>query len=457
MRKWLRLMFIRSARIPCFMVVVKLVLGPDRAPVSTLLCTFSQDCIRSAASKLSKLAPFDRKFFAQANRAIGATESQAEVQAILFGCPFICPLFSEEAILKASSDPTPTNTAFCDGLEAGANSDLTIGVFALRGGNEFMKRIALELQIDILSTGRTALLLDETSSIENRPDVCIFLAPHEFFYNSGGRRWLREDVITNSYMFATEQLQTVWFAQSLPILLMARGVIDLNRQMASMLKEAGVPSIHWMPGQELDNPIEFKELVHEDFEGLPPLVRGPGTRFSDTESREIDVAFWGARSPRRDLFLTEFEGRLRRHVSYLHCPRPSEKRARIPSDCSRLELCDHLALHSKILLNIHQGEVQYFEWHRMVLQGMGSGAVVVSDPCVAGPIFKAGVHYFEAGLENICDLIDWLLLTDEGKRSAEQVRANAFQAIRAHYSINDAGKQICAFLGSSRARATEPR
>ena len=70
-------------------------------------------------------------------------------------------------------------------------------------------------------------MLDETSDIETRPPICLFVAPHEFFTLGRGTDWVRDDVLSEGFMFGTEQVQTTWFNLSLPFILMSRGMLDI--------------------------------------------------------------------------------------------------------------------------------------------------------------------------------------------------------------------------------------
>jgi hypothetical protein len=83
----------------------------------------------------------------------------------------------------------------------------------------------------------------------------------------------------------------------------------------------------------------------------------------------------------------------------------------------------HVTAHSKIALNIHRDELGFFEWHRLVKQGMLGGAVVVTEPCLPHPVFKAGTHFLEETPRHIPDLIEWLTKTTEGGEKAAAIQA----------------------------------
>ena len=103
-----------------------------------------------------------------------------------------------------------------------------IGIFVSSHGNVFMEDLADDLASDLRSAGVRVDVLDESSGIETRPPTCLFVAPHEFFTLGRGSDWVRTDVLSEGFMFGTEQLQTNWFNLSLPFIFMSRGMLDIS-------------------------------------------------------------------------------------------------------------------------------------------------------------------------------------------------------------------------------------
>ena len=91
------------------------------------------------------------------------------------------------------------------------------------------------------------------------------------------------------------------------------------------------------------------------------------------------------------------------------------------------EIVCGLAQRAKIVLNFHRDWVGYFEWSRVVQQGIWQGACVVSDPCMPSPIFDAGTHYLEESLRHIGELARWLLETKEGQETLETTRMAGYR------------------------------
>jgi hypothetical protein len=299
-----------------------------------------------------------------------------------------------------------------------------VGIYVGSLDNIFMKEIAEDLAADLRRIGVTVSLRDEMSSIEDRPPIAIFVAVDEFFLSSRGREWIREDVVANAFMFQVEQIQTHWFTNGLPLLLLSRGVIDLGYQTADLLGRTGLPALHFTPGPREDpSALLLEDTFHPLFQVLPAAAKAEPERRSPFAKRPLDIVFFGVTSPHRDKFFARHAAFLSDYETFIHCPLPG--RGPIAGGRGALtRLAAHACGHAKISLNLHEEEFPYFEWHRIVRLGMSSGSVVVSEPCLPHPDFKPGVHYFEENARHILDLLEWLLRTEEGRREAERVREN---------------------------------
>jgi hypothetical protein len=75
-------------------------------------------------------------------------------------------------------------------------------------------------------------------------------------------------------------------------------------------------------------------------------------------------------------------------------------------------------------LNIHRDDIPYFEWHRMVQQGMALGALVVSDGCLPHPHFKPNEHFLQDEVRQVPNLIEWVLNTPDGRIAAGRIVSN---------------------------------
>jgi hypothetical protein len=300
-----------------------------------------------------------------------------------------------------------------------------IGVFFNASGNAFLREIAEDITAALLACGQKANLLDDTSSIDDRPPLCIFVAPHEFFHIGNGRAWAREEIIASSVMFTTEQPQTIWFERAMPFILMSRAVIDISWQVHDVIAQAGIPAIHFNPAiGETKSWLHDADLSHPLLRTLPKAAQVPEIKFIPFKDRLIDIAFFGNASPHRERFFTKNAWFLAQYDAFLYYRKVESPMAPKGTHAALSRLGGHVNAHSKIALNIHRDANGFFEWHRIVKQGIGSGAVVVSEPCDPHPLFKPGTHYLEESGRHILNLIEWLLKTPDGQTQAAKIQSN---------------------------------
>jgi SAM-dependent methyltransferase len=323
-----------------------------------------------------------------------------------------------------------------------------IGIYVSSFGNLFMEEIASDLAHDLRSVGLQVDVLDETSSIDNRPPVILFVAPHEFFTLGAGPSWVREDVLSRAFMFGTEQVQTKWFNLALPFVLMSRGVLDICAQTAMIFAQAGMPALHVLPGCRLrPSGLTEQDRTHPLFRILPAAAKLEPEPKREFAARPLDFNFFGNGSPRRNRFFSRNAAFFSEYEAFLYC-RNAERGPLLGrgQENALTRLAAHVSGHSKITLNIHRDDLGFFEWHRMVRLGMCAGSVVVSDPCLPHPDFIAGQHYFQEQARHIPDLLEWLLKTPEGGREAEKIRSNVDDLITNAFDTRRTMTQLLGFL-----------
>lgn len=329
-----------------------------------------------------------------------------------------------------------------------------IGLFVSTQGNVFMNDLAQDLAGDLRSAGVAVQILDENADIDSRPGLCVYIAPHEFFTLGRGPAWIRDDVLFEGFVFSTEQIQTSWFNIALPFTLMARGMLDLCAQTADLFARIDMASLHVLPGvRHRPRPLTEQDRRHPFFAILPSAAKldiDPSVPF---RVRPIDISFFGTSSLRRDQFFARNAAFFAEYETFNYCRRPGRGPIRMQSEDGTLSrLAGHVCGHSKISLNIHQEEFGYFEWHRMIRLGMCAGSLMVSDPCLPHPSFIANEHYLQESARHIPDLLEWLLTTEDGKREAERVRANANMLITETYDVTHTMTELLSFFARHRSR-----
>jgi hypothetical protein len=327
-----------------------------------------------------------------------------------------------------------------------------VGVYVSSQGNVYMDEIAEDLAADLHAVGVEVELLDEGADKEARPPICLFVAPHEFFVLGRGSEWVRDDIVSHSFMFSTEQVQTSWFQLALPFALMSRGVLDICAQTADLFARTGVGALHLLPGAQLRRfTLTARDRQHPLCRVLPRAARDTPDPQRAFAERPIDICFFGNSSPRRDAFFARNAGFLAEFETFNYCRRPGRGPIRGESDDGALtRLAGHVSGHSKITLNIHREEFGYFEWHRMVRLGMCSGSTVVSDLCLPNPHFMAGEHYFQETARHIPDLLEWLLRTPDGQREAARVQRNVLELLADERSQRRMAARLLRFFASHR-------
>ncbi|MFT8336593.1 MAG: hypothetical protein ABF628_10495, partial [Acetobacter orientalis] len=164
--------------------------------------------------------------------------------------------------------------------------------------------------------------------------------------------------------------------------------------------------------------------------------------------RVFDISFFGNISYKREKFFAKHASFFAAYNCFLYYrktdgPLTTQGRYAILAHLPR-----YIAEHSKIFLNIHRDDNHFFEWHRMVLQGMAAGAVVVSEECFPHPLYKAGTHYLIESTRHMPNLIEWLLDTPEGQQEAERVRQNCFKFFSNKTLIRSKKQDLASYISS---------
>jgi hypothetical protein len=352
-----------------------------------------------------------------------------------------------QGVGRVGTDPSEVFASSAKG-ETGSVSGREFGVYVSSQGNLFMNKIAHDLVAALSAQGAQVSLLNELADLDARPETCIFVAPHEFFLTGAGKNWVRDDIVRDAIMLNTEQVQTVWFEQSLPYLLMGRAVIDMYYHSARLLADSSIPSVHWVPDPDVQPlPLEEDDLNHPLFRTMGDIPDTDGD--VELRDRPIDVGFFGAESGKRDLNLARLSGTLAGYRSFICYRRFSAGPLNTKNGGEALvRLASHVATRSKITLNLHRDEFGAFEWFRIVRLGMCAGSLVVTDPCLPVPTFRAGEHFLQDEARHLPDLIDWLLSSPDGQDEAERVRNNARALLKQRADEQPAARRLGAFLGS---------
>lgn len=328
-----------------------------------------------------------------------------------------------------------------------------VEVFVHSAGNIFMREIAELVSAAFTAAGFPASLLDEQSALDSTTHASspprLIVAPHEFFLLPGkdGRtvpaEWAKDALLLN-----VEQLHTDWFRKGLGSLKQARGVFDINLQSAAVLAQAGLPAaflpLGFVPGFDAFTPASrlpdlpaLATLERAIRESIPPLDAPLG-------ERPIDIFFIGYVSPRREGILQRMAERLARwrcHFVLTSADRPLVRGENAILDTGATL---GIARRSKIVLNIHQSDAPFFEWHRIVLQGIWQGALVITEPVADQTLFTGGEHFLSAPLDEMAGVLDWVLGTAHGMAVGERIRTQAREQLTGRVRLDQTLRKLFA-------------
>ncbi|MBB3882743.1 hypothetical protein [Acetobacter oeni] len=399
-----------------------------------MLEDYSYRSVYKAISRMKHLAFFGSTDYVAMNSDVTTSDLCPAQHAVLYGISEGRSVLSRKHIAKTLGKLAQQSPA----LSAVPSTPLLkkrdfpekIGVFQHSLGNIFIREIAETLVSQLNDAGLNAILLDETCSIQEKPQFCIFCGPHEFFFLPGSEPWKGDDIVRNSVMFNTEQPQTLWFVRGLLYNLMSSGVIDISFQNLEVFSGAGIPGLFFNPPVNMSSRIlSPADQSHAMVRILPPSCRKSSDPKLSFNKREIDVSFFGNHTDRREKFFSRHAEFFADYKCFFYYRRTGGPIADSQRYGILSRLASHVASHSKISLNIHRENDLFFEWQRIVAQGMARGSLVVSEECLPHPYFSAGIHYLSETTRHIPNLVEWLLHSSDGKKEAARIRSNALTKI----------------------------
>jgi Methyltransferase domain len=325
-------------------------------------------------------------------------------------------------------------------------------------GNYFFSELRDLLAAAFQSLGFQVDVRDEREGFSEVADWHLIIAPHEFFYLGGGSELRNQPSPSNLILFNTEQPSTQWYARAYHCFSKAYGIWDINHDSSQEISREGFNCEYLRLGYLSDfKPFqEIKELPeHYGTCSLDEKIRKNTYLHKPFADRPIDVLFLGTLSARREKFFAHTSRVLSNHICYLHLPEaqgPLLAGFNTPMDTTTSV---GLAQRSKILLNIHRGADRYFEWHRIVMHGIWNRALVVTEPCGDGPPFQPGVHFIEAPLSQIPDVVEYYLTDPKGQVEAQAITLRGFQTLSEQCKLTECLAPI--LLRSCRVQLPNPK
>jgi hypothetical protein len=336
----------------------------------------------------------------------------------------------------------------------------SVTLYVSSQGNIFFREMTELLAHGFGRVGAEVSIRDESAATPEAPvapgEHRIVIAPHEFFLLGDGPKRLSRGFLETTSLWLAEQPGSEFFAMGIWFAQFARRVLDVNPLSALAWDALGfearaLPLGHITGFADYADALEI-QAPHVR-RALRPRARPPCAINAPLRDRPIDVSFNGVLTDRRERFFARHASVFSELECALFMPSPATPvSVRLASSLSPHD-ATALSQRSKILLNVHRGETDYFEWHRLVVRGLWQRALVVSEPSMPVPWLRPGEHYIEAEGDELPERIEWLLRSKDGQAEAERVRTAGFEAFRARYPLEG----LCAaFLDDDDAFGPDP-
>jgi hypothetical protein len=248
--------------------------------------------------------------------------------------------------------------------------------------------------------------------------------------------------LARSVAVCTEQPGTHWFDEAAQAAQRAACAVDINRVGVSALRGLGVDA-------------RFLQLGY-----TPRWDRWGGARDSP---RPVDVALLAGATPRRLSAVARCAAQLAELETELRLPEALVPHMAESEQFLSGESKWGLLSRSKLLLNVHRGELGYFEWQRAV-EAMCNGCVLLSEHSLGFEPLVPGEQFFSVSRDSL-DVALEALVHDEQRVAAVCDAAYAF--VREHPltdsvsvladAVAEAGRMPLATTPHERARLPRPK
>ena len=321
-----------------------------------------------------------------------------------------------------------------------------IAIYSSSLGNYFFNEIQELIGEGLKNLGYSVTICDENKGFIKRAKQHIVVAPHEFFYLGKGQKLLNRKTPEGLILLNTEQPSSKWFDLAFNTFHKAMSIWDMEYNSCQRLKKH-IKYVHYLPLGYIPNKALFKEVkklpIHDGTQFLEANIKEQSFLNESFEKRPIDILFIGHASERRQAFFAKYANVFSAFRCYFHFTNISTGPV-IPGKTTFMntETVIGLVQRSKIVLNIHHGVDEYFEWHRMILQGVGQKALVVTEPSGEAPPFEKGRDYVETAIEDIPQTITHLLTTKEGVKKANEIIKQGFETLSKDCDLSKNMKNI---------------
>jgi hypothetical protein len=257
--------------------------------------------------------------------------------------------------------------------------------------------------------------------------VYIFI-PHELLPVLMAEAHPSELQLRRSVTICTEQPGTSWFDEDVRISQRAAAVIDINRLGVAALKKLGIHArllqLGYVPGWD-----RWHGGEHES-------------------ERPVQFAFLGGATPRRLTALA----RCGRYIA----GRPTELHlfeTTLPHTAHSKHFLSgprkwDLLSRSRVLMNVHRGELGYFEWQRAI-EAIVNGCVLLSEHSLGFEPLIPGEHFVSASFDSLEVALEALL---EDEQRLARMRASAYAFLREQHPLSSSIDVLLEAVGEVASR-----
>jgi len=230
---------------------------------------------------------------------------------------------------------------------------------------------------------------------------------------------------------STEQPGTSWFEVAAEAAARAGAVVDINRLAAEEMNRRGIATEHvqlgYIPGWDVWGGSEERgREIDMTFLG----------RYTEERAEIVARCVGPLEDGRAAVFMTET---IRPHVAgsayYLSGTRRSE-----------------LLANAKTLINIHQQELPYLEWHR-ILSAVLNGCVVVTEHSLMTEPFEPGRDFVSARREDLPYVLEGLLQYPD---RLQAMRQSAYNLVREQMPMAAAVAVMLRAIERAAANSADP-
>jgi glycosyltransferase involved in cell wall biosynthesis len=286
--------------------------------------------------------------------------------------------------------------SFMGGLAPTQCDIKTVHLFVTSKSNLFIREIADLLCAGFRAAGCEAQLLIDQIPAEKTEEskIQIVVTPHEFF-NLFVRDKLpcekMQHLTNHLLLLGTEQPESEWFDSNLVVAPHARAMLDIHSAGVNEYRARGLRCFHL--------PL-----------GYHPLLEHTGE--PATSAREIDICLLAAKTDRREEFIAAnapFFAARNCHLRLVPIEFAKTKETRSYLATSQRNL---LLQRSKILLNVHYSQLQYFEWHRALI-ALANRCCLITETCQGFEPLVPGKHFVMAKTDDLTTCCEYYLNHEE--------------------------------------------